>query len=408
MCTAELRTWLRQPDPEQFPYDAVVRSYHSAGKHFVPADVLELLDRVRAELPNLRGPWPKVRSLAAFLDTALDKLDNRYRYPTYLALSLLELPTADDPAEQAPFAQSRCDRLTTQLIADVLMFELGASAGRTTLLPDLRPSADLVDKRIRHGLRAMKPALTRRGLADETDAARPVEQARRLCVAVYDDMSFAERRALKLSILPVYTEHDEYLFLRVLQTFETTFALLSIQLRAAVSALADGDADRAVHFIVSSERALTEMAPMFSMLATMQVESFRTFRQFTDGASAIQSRNYKIIESLCRRPDDRRIDSVAYESVPEVRRRIKAGRQRTLDDAHTLACESGRLTADEQVRLADSMASFSDAMLRWRTTHHRLAVRMLGDAGGTGYTEGTPYLEAARTIPVFGKWSRDH
>jgi tryptophan 2,3-dioxygenase len=29
---------------------------------------------------------------------------------------------------------------------------------------------------------------------------------------------------------------------------------------------------------------------------------------------------------------------------------------------------------------------------RWKTTHFRLAARMLGDAAGSGYTAGVPYL----------------
>jgi len=47
------------------------------------------------------------------------------------------------------------------------------------------------------------------------------------------------------------------------------------------------------------------------------------------------------------------------------------------------------------------MTGFARALMRWRNTHYRLAVRMLGEASGTGYTEGTPYLKAVRTIPVF-------
>jgi tryptophan 2,3-dioxygenase len=47
------------------------------------------------------------------------------------------------------------------------------------------------------------------------------------------------------------------------------------------------------------------------------------------------------------------------------------------------------------------MRAFSDTMLRWRHTHYRLAVRMLGERTGTGNTEGTPSLNAVRTVPVF-------
>ena len=47
------------------------------------------------------------------------------------------------------------------------------------------------------------------------------------------------------------------------------------------------------------------------------------------------------------------------------------------------------------------MRRFAATLLRWRRTHYRIAVRMLGERTGTGYTEGAPYLKAVQTIPVF-------
>jgi tryptophan 2,3-dioxygenase len=400
MSTAELRSWLHAPDVRKFPYSAVVREFHSVGKHFVPTDLLELLDEVRAMLPDLPGPWPQVHTLASFLSTALDKPDKRYDYPTYLALSLLQLPDIDDPIEQVPFARTRCDRLIAQLVADALAFELSAVDGRSTLLPQMRPATATVGKRYRHGLRVIWPALGRMSLDGALTAVDPPDVVRQACAAIYADMSLAERRALELSILPVYTIHDEYLFLRVLQAFEATFALLVVQLRGVLAALPEGEVGRAVHFLGNSESVLRESAPLFSLLATMQVDSFRTFRQFTEGASAIQSRNYKLIESLCRVPDSDRVDSPAYYSVPDVRTRVLAGHP-TLDEAYRQMCESDVVTQEDRDRLGEAMKTFASALLRWRQTHYRLAVRMLGEAPGTGYTEGTPYLKAVRTIPVF-------
>ncbi|HEX5404679.1 MAG TPA: hypothetical protein VFX16_20510 [Pseudonocardiaceae bacterium] len=400
MSTAELRTWLHEPDPKKFPYAAVVRHYQLVGKHFVQPELLELLDDVRDQLPSMRGPWQHIQTLAAFLGTALDKPDNRYDYPTYLALSLLQLPTVDDPVEQALFARSRCDRLVAQLIADALAFEIDVTDGTTNLLPNLRPEPELTVKRCKHALRTIRPALARMSLDGGLTATEPLELARQVCSVVRADMSFSEERALELSVLPVYTAHDEYMFLRVLQTFETTFALLAVQLRAVIAALADREIDRAVHLLARSESALRDAAPLFSMLATMQIESFRTFRQFTEGASAIQSRNYKFVESLCRKPDPDRGDSPAYLSVPDVHERVTAG-QDTLDTAYLELCESGDVDEQDRAHVADGMKGFARALLRWRNTHYRLAIRMLGDNTGTGYTEGTPYLDKARNIPVF-------
>ncbi|WP_328556985.1 MULTISPECIES: tryptophan 2,3-dioxygenase [unclassified Streptomyces] len=400
MPQAELRCWLHDPDPQKFPYEVVVRHYHQVGKHFVAPELLSLLSRIRELLPTVHCPWPDVRLLSAFLNTALDKPDGRYDYPTYLALELLQLPSVNDPVERAVFARSRCDRLVAQLVTDALSFELATLDGRSTLLPKMRPTAELVAKRCKHGLRVIRPALARMTLDGGLGDSDPVGLVRQACSVVTADMSLAERQAVRLGVLPVDTSHDEYMFLRVLQAFETTFALLAVQLRAAIDALDERKVDRALHFVNGSAAALRESAPLFSMLATMQVEAFRTFRAFTEGASAIQSRNYKIVESLCRTPDTGRVDSPAYRSVPEVRTRVLLGRP-TLDDAYLAARDSGDLDAEEVERLELALAGFARALLRWRQTHYRLAVRMLGEATGTGYTEGTPYLKSVRDIPVF-------
>ena len=138
----------------------------------------------------------------------------------------------------------------------------------------------------------------------------------------------------------------------------------------------------------------------------MQVQAFHTFREFTEGASAIQSRNYKLVESLCRRPDPSRLDSAAYLSVPEVRQRVLAG-QATLDDAFQAARTAGHLSARDVDDLEQQMRQFAATLLRWRRTHYGIAVRMLGERTGTGYTEGSPYLKEVQTIPVFLSLAQD-
>lgn len=295
--SADVQAWLRDPDPQTFPYDTLLGHFREVGKHFVGGQELALLDQVRDRLADMQPP-PKARQLlTAFLDTALDKFDGRYDYQTYLALPLLPQPTVDEPVEQAVLAGPRCDRLLMQLVGDALAFEMAAARGKTDVMPEMRPSRASVDKRCRHGLRALRPALERQSLEHAgvgRDGSNAIDE---VCAAIRADMSAIEERTIDLSLLPVATVHDEYLFLRVLQSFETTFSLIAVQLHAAVQALAACAAERAAQLVSRSADALTESAPLFSMLATMQIEAFRTFRQHTEGASAIQSRNYKIVES---------------------------------------------------------------------------------------------------------------
>ncbi|MBP2326415.1 tryptophan 2,3-dioxygenase [Kibdelosporangium banguiense] len=385
----ELDEWLTGLTVAGFPYEAIVEEFHRVGKHFVSADLMEALDRVRTT----------VRVLESFLDTALDKWDERYDYQTYLSLGVLPLPGASRDIDTETAARQR-DRLVVQLIADTLRFELDVADGNTHRFPEQRPDAKTVSKRYRLGIRAVQPLLDRLGAAKHITADDPEEAARQLCAFVEADRSAAEQQMLTLSNLPVYVSHDEYMFIRVLQSFETTFALLSVCLRSAVAAISAGDPASAVGCLQSARTALDEAARLFSLLATTQVASFQRFRMYTEGASAIQSRNYKTIESLCRVPDQSRLDSAAYLSVPEVRDRVLAG-QATLDEVIQDAAAGGKLDPAARAELETAMHAFAKTLLQWRQTHYSLAVRMLGNRSGTGYTEGTPYLDSVRKIPVF-------
>jgi hypothetical protein len=332
---------------DTFPVDSVVDYVQRVGKHFLPAELLDVLDKERAA-----GPAPE---LARFLDVVLDKHDGRYDYVSYLALDLLPLPGR---GMTVAAARRRADELVLALVEDAIAFE---RAPRPNQLPEDRPGPEVVAKRVHL-------------------AGRALAAARRRSAPLVDP-------AVRRSMLPVATLHDEYLFIRVLQAFETTFALLAVLLDATVSTVAT-DADAAAGHLATATTALQETAPLFSLLATMRVAAFRTFRAHTEGASAIQSRNYKKVESLCRRPDQDRLDSPAYRSVPDL-----PPAPTTVDEAVTAAGRPPVVVA--------AMDDFAAALSRWRHTHYRLAMRMLGAGPGTGYTEGTPYLERVRTIPVF-------
>ncbi|GAB2691681.1 tryptophan 2,3-dioxygenase [Kitasatospora kifunensis] len=396
----ELDDWLRHFDPELFPYDSVIGAFHRVGKHFVDKELLADLAQARSTLPEDGTAQGAGRVLAAFLDTALDKWDGRYDYRTYLSLGVLPLPDGQEPAAIEPAGHQR-DLLVAQLIADALRQELAAAEGDTDLFPEMRPPADLTAKRLRLGVRAVTPAMRRLGLPVADPAEGPEEAARQLWRQAAAAALPEELQTLRLSILPVYVSHDEYMFLRILQAFEVSFALLSVLLRQAVAELAGAGAARCAWLVGQADEALREAASLFPLLATMQVGSFRTFRLYTEGASAIQSRNYKMVESLCRVPDGPRLDSAAYLAVPEVREQVLTGRA-GLAETLRAAQADGLITAPDRERLDEALAAFSATLLQWRQTHYRMAVRMLGEGRtGTGYTEGTPYLSSVRDIPVF-------
>jgi tryptophan 2,3-dioxygenase len=277
-----------------------------------------------------------------------------------------------------------------------MAFELDAVAGRTTLLPGLRPPPTLVGKRCHLALRAALPALRRSGLIGDDHAVEPADLPG-MAALIADE---AEHRMLTTTMLPVYTLHDEYLFIRVLQSYESAFALMAMYLRAAIFATATNRLADAITYIETAGQVLIDSRALFSLLGTLQPQAFHEFRNFTEGASAIQSRNYKIVESLCREPDPDRLRSTAYESVPEVKTLIHDG-QLSLEQALRTARRRRPVDAGPERALVESMADLSNQLQRWRKTHYSLAVRVLGTKTGTGYTVGTPYLAEVRTIPIF-------
>ncbi|MFJ2087516.1 tryptophan 2,3-dioxygenase family protein [Micromonospora chokoriensis] len=399
--TAAVQRWLAGPRRgDDFPYGPVVAEIQHRGKHFLSAVLLDALRQARSASGSVVGD---VRPVLRFLNIVLDKADGRYDYRTYLALDLLPMPGVDDGdlVADAAAAQRCRDRLVVALIADLLRFE-DACLNDGQPMPQRRPGRTLAAKRIHLGWRVLHPSMVRLGLAE--GLADDVLDVARLWEAVEAELDEQERRAVALSMQPVARVHDEYLFLRVLQAWETTFALVAVDLSAVTELLRAGHAVHGVARLEAATAAMKEAAPLFSLLATMQVDAFHDFRRFTEGASAIQSYHYKLVESLCRRPELARLGSVAYEAVPSVRVRSLAG-QPTVQSEFT-ALETA-LPTEVAAHLKRAMASFAAAMTGWRRTHYSLALRMLGaNTAGTGATSGTAYLKQVKDIPVFNASSR--
>lgn len=309
----ELHEWLGQTDADTFPYVAVARAIRSFGKQFVDSAFLRLLDQARTVGDA---------DVRRFLDVALDKHDGTFANRTYLALDLLDLPDAGD----ATAAQRRRDRLHYLLVSDLARFELETGTGL------LEPEQGLVAKRLRLAERALAPIRKRIGAAPLTRD---------------------ELRLLETTMVPLTRMHDERLFIRVMQTYEATFAVIAAYLGEALGASEPALAARA---LISAEQALAEAAPLFSLVATMQRDAFLGFREYTQGATAMQSPHYGLIQAR----------------LGQLRASI----------------------TDPAVQAAES--ALSERFQKWRQTHYRIAMRLLGDLPGTGSTDGAAYLDRAR------------
>jgi tryptophan 2,3-dioxygenase len=357
------------------------------GKHFMSDDVISRLSEIRTGLGSGRA------LIDAYLDCVLDKHDNRHRYETYIALPVLKPLITNHQARLSP------PRLAAFLVADAMRFELRALHGWHKLMPAARPSADLIRKRLRKGARFTAPWTSPRELP-HTDldyllelAKRPEQpDTARLLLAALPAATDADAALrIAVSILPVDVLHDEYLFIRILQASEATFVTLSDHLQAAIAGIRARNAQAARAAVIAASQCVIQGGRLFSILATMSTDSFRRFRQFTEGASAIQSEHYKRFELLCGVPAAQRLASAAFSNVPPVQNDAR-GDPETLTRAYLDARSQGWFGAAEWESIDGALDQLEQTHQRWKTAHFRIAGMMLGDAPGSGYTAGVPYL----------------
>ncbi|OIJ62711.1 hypothetical protein [Streptomyces mangrovisoli] len=418
---AELDAWAASGAPADFPYALLLGHLRSVGKHFLSTGLLDRLAAIRDRLPGTADPLrtPAARAedadglaptggetvdasfLRGFLDVVLDKYDDLYDYPSYTALPLLTRPA---PADWRAARRSR-DETLLLLLADLVRFEQRALTDTPADPHDMPPTPELVSKRARLAVRVMEPAALRALPAGSVDPVAVAAVPGRtpvgpLMSAILRAAGPERERVLAASVQPVYVLHDEYLFLRTLQSFETTFTFMSAALTTAVHRLAADRAEEAAELVGAVADILKESLPLFSLLATMRPEAFQTFREFTEGASAIQSAGYKTFESLCSTPGLARLASSAYTSVPAVRERVLNG-QPTVQGTWQDLIAAQRLDADGEAALEAAAARLESVHQRWKQTHYRLAVRMIGLRSGTGYTQGVPYLAAVLENRLF-------
>ncbi|MFG2987824.1 tryptophan 2,3-dioxygenase family protein [Streptomyces sp. NPDC048257] len=361
----------------------VTEEVRRTGKHFLPQSLLSQLGEIQNRHAVVRRPF-----LQAFLDCMLDKHEGRYANRTYLSLPLLELLV--DEADEAPDP----NRMATLLIADVMRFEIRSKALSGESEDRDPPDPVTLRKRLRHALRFVADDL------DAVDADDLMSRASQVSWSDWADVAELLPRPgaaeaghwFDVTVQPVYVLHDEYFFIRALQAHEMIFTAIATDVRTAIEALRDGRLEAAAHQVDRAAGLFDRASALFRMVATMRPEHFEGFRQFTQGASAIQSEQYKRFEILCGLPTAPRLRSEAFTNVPAVRAEAEDDGHDTVVRAYLDLRRSARFSAAEWNHFRTALGTLEERHQRWKATHRSLAARMLGDEQGSGYTAGVPYL----------------
>jgi hypothetical protein len=194
--------WSAGAEPDGLALARLVTEHvRTIGKHFLSRALLARLTRIRRE------HGPRDGDLNAFLHGVLDKYEDRYYNATYISLPLLD-ELLSDP-------DNRLDRttLSAALMADVVRHEMSAATA-----PDA-PDARTRRTRITHALRFV--AMCEGTTPDD--------------IRVQDLPRLPGRAGawFELTVLPVYTAHDEYFFIRALQAHELTYRSLTAYVKTA-------------------------------------------------------------------------------------------------------------------------------------------------------------------------------
>ncbi|MFJ6054160.1 tryptophan 2,3-dioxygenase family protein [Streptomyces sp. NPDC092307] len=373
----------------------VTREVRRTGKHFLPQTLLLRLGEIHTPRTPDRRPH-----LQAFLDCVLDKHQGRYWNRTYLSLPLLELLLGETHDAPDP------NHMATLLISDVIRFELQAEDQARESREPREPhgSREAVDrdppdpvtlrKRLHHALRfvADDPRVPDAEDLTSRAAAAPSSRWAEVAELLPRPTATGSGHWFDVTVQPVYVLHDEYFFIRALQAHEMVFTAIAADVREAIGALRAGRPVAAADHVDRATGLFDRASALFRLVATMRPGHFSAFRRFTQGASAIQSEQYKRFEILCGLPTAARLTSGAFTQVPAVRAEAEGEGHDTVVRAYLDLRRSACFGEAEWNRLRGALGGLEERHQRWKSTHRSLATRMLGGAHGSGGTAGVPYL----------------
>ncbi|TNC24536.1 tryptophan 2,3-dioxygenase [Amycolatopsis alkalitolerans] len=208
---------------------------------------------------------------------------------------------------------------------------------------------------------------------------------------------------------PRSEEHDEMLFIVIHQVYELWFKQLLHELAYLQERLEAGDTARAIRTLRRILTVLKVVVAQIDVLETMTPSQFTSFRARLDESSGFQSAQFRELEAVLGRRDERAVEH--YPEGSAGRRRIAEAMSRPslwesfLAYLKTQGYEDDlpRVYADDggQAVVAEHLVDLDEGMQEWRYRHVKMVERTIGDKAGTGGSSGAAYLRGTLFHPVF-------
>lgn len=215
--------------------------------------------------------------------------------------------------------------------------------------------------------------------------------------------------------------HDELLFITVHQAYELWFKQILFELDSAREMLdlgRLGDALRALERVASIERLLVVQV---DVIESMRFQDFLEFRNLLKPASGFQSVQFREIEALSGRKDERHLEVAETEAERErLRRRLdqpsvwdafrgamtRDGLAMPADDderrRRSLLDLLAREARDDPLQLlSEALMEHDQLIASWRWRHVLMVERQIGAKPGTGGSSGASYLRGTLGVRFY-------
>lgn len=304
--------------------------------------------------------------LDAYLDCVLARHQGRFGSREYLALPLLKLIMEDGRSGLT------AERLSVLLIADVIRYE--AQPESVAAL-----EAYTRENRALHAARFIAEADPSLGNGAPTPPGT------------------AAGEWIALTVLPVSAAHDEYALIRVLQTQELLFGLLTDMITAATESARAGDLAEAAVIVRRAHTVFRRAGTLVRVLSTMRGPDVDDLSVHVEGTAALRSTAHQRFERACRT----RGGTLPANGVPAIGAPARpadgvAGPAGGL--AGLVASRRGPLTSPELAELMAAMAALEAVHQAWKALHHGPAAAIIAAGPDKARSDEAAVLHVQRCM----------
>lgn len=370
-----------------FPFTEVLTHLKSVGRLRIDPDL-------RAELVAARShTWPGSGLLREWLPMALDQDDADY--DSYVGNAVLAAASA---TEGGMASEQLVDATLVAATADLVMLEAEALTAHPSVAQSVRVRSSVRVLTLVHEL-APGFALPRQ-LIDEPSAlldrwahmndVATAHASYQCAVTVSGQVPSVVRDAIDITLLPTTRVHDEQMFVRCIQIFESLYRQVADRVAQSIIALDAGNTDQTVALLTEAARRVRATRVLYRVLTTMPPDAFAVIRAHTHGRSAVQSRPYRRVEDLSapRPPGDSQSSTASADRCETTLQEVLLLREK----------EFGR-EATTSVR--QTMSELDSAWRAMKRSHWGVTLKTIGKVPGTGGTAGADYLRVTAQRPLF-------